>query len=85
MFIQRYRRVTAWFTIGVGVKRWLLVLIAGVAIVAFGITHAILNSLGIKFILQFRTLSEILFAGLTITSGFALVIVSVVKLSWNIL
>lgn len=83
--MQRYRRVTAWFTIGVGVKRWLVVLIAGVAIVAFGITHAILNSLGIKFILQFRTLSEILFAGLTITSGFALVIVSVVKLSWNIL
>lgn len=83
--MQKLGTLSAWLTVGMGIKRWLVLLVVGVALVGFGITHAILNTLGFHFIIDLPLFAEIIFSGLIISVGFSLTIFSVVKLSRNIL
>jgi len=68
-----------------GIKRWLVLLIAGVVLVAIGITQSVLNILGLHFIANLSSVAEILFDAVTVALGFLLIIISVVKFSRNIL
>lgn len=83
--MQRLHILRTWLTIGMGIKRWLLLLVLGVTLVALGIAYAILNMTGLHLILGVPSSSEILFSSVTVSMGFALVIFAVVKLSRNIL
>ncbi len=83
--MRKFGTLSAWLTVGMGIKRWLVLLIVGVALVGFGITHAVLNTLGLHFIIDLPLFAEIIFSGVIISVGFSLVIFSVVKLSRNIL
>lgn len=68
-----------------GIKRWLVLLIAGVVLVAIGITQSVLNILGLHLIANLSPVAEILFDAMTVALGFLLIIISVVKFSRNIL
>jgi uncharacterized cofD-like protein len=83
--MQQFHVLSTWLTIGMGIKRWLLLLIIGVALVALGIAYAILNIVGLHLMIGLPALSEILFSSITVSLGFALVIYAIVKLSRNIL
>ncbi len=83
--MQRFHILSTWLTIGMGIKRWLLLLVVGVTLVALGIAYAILNTIGLHLMTGLPTPTEILLSSLTVSVGFALVIFSVVKLSKNIL
>lgn len=83
--MQRFHVLSTWLTIGMGIKRWLLLLVIGVTLVALGIAYAILNTIGLHLVMGLSTLSEILFSSIAVSVGFVLVIFAVVKLSRNIL
>src|SRR6185369_7777503 len=83
--MQRLHILRTWLTIGMGIKRWLVLLVLGVTLVALGIAYAILNMTGLHLVLGVPSSSEILFSSVTVSLGFALVIFAVVKLSRNIL
>ena len=83
--MQRFRVLSTWLTIGMGIKRWLLLLVIGVTLLSLSIAYAILNAIGLHLVLDVPTTTEILFSSVTVSVGFALVIFSVVKLSKNVL
>lgn len=83
--MRKFGSLSAWLTVGMGIKRWLVLLVAGVALVGFGITYAILSLLDIHFLRNIPVLTEIVFSAVAIVLGFAMIIFSVVKLSRNIL
>ncbi|MBI1276974.1 MAG: uridine diphosphate-N-acetylglucosamine-binding protein YvcK [Anaerolineaceae bacterium] len=83
--MQRFHLLSTWLTLGMGIKRWLVLLVAGVVLVAVGITQSVLNILGLHLIANLSTFAEIFIDALTIALGFMLIILSVVKFSRNIL
>lgn len=83
--MRKFGSLSAWLTVGMGIKRWLVLLVAGVALVGFGITYAILSLLDIHFLRNIPVLTEIVFSAVAIVLGFAMIIFCVVKLSRNIL
>ncbi len=83
--MQKFRLLSTWLTFGLGIKRWLVLLIAGVIVIALGITQSILNAIGLHVIQSLSSPNEIIIDIVTILFGFWLVIFSVIKLSRNIL
>ncbi len=83
--MQKFHLLTTWLTLGMGIKRWLVLLIVGVALVSLGITQSVLNILGLHLIVFISPFTEVVFDALTVALGFLLIIFSVVKFSHNIL
>ncbi len=91
-WISRLRAsgITSWLTIGIGAKRWLLLLLAGVTLLALGLADLLIdvpgdlrlpdaaNVLTLRFIP--RPLRALLFGGL----GVGLVVVAAVKVSQSL-
>lgn len=83
--MRRFGTVSAWLTIGMGIKRWLLLLIVGLSLVGFSIIHAVLHTIGMAFIIEIAPISEWLFSGTLIALGLSLMIFAIIKLWRNIL
>ena len=83
--MRKLGTLSAWLTVGMGIKRWLVLLALGVVLVGFGITYTVLAIIGIHIVLNLSSLGEMIFSGVIIALGFSLIIISVVKLSRNIL
>ncbi|MBL8116236.1 MAG: YvcK family protein [Anaerolineae bacterium] len=83
--MSRIHILTKWLTLGIGVKRWLLLLALGVLLVSVSLAYGLLNYIGIYLTPQLSTFSTwVVMLGLVII-GFDLIIFAVVKLSHNIL
>jgi uncharacterized cofD-like protein len=83
--MHRFQLLSTWLTVGMGIKRWLVLLITGVMVIAFGVTQSVLNAIGLHVFQNLSSSNEILIDIVTILFGFWLVIFSVIKLSRNIL
>lgn len=76
------RLLIKWLTPGIGVKRWLLVLFAGIFLLAIGLSYGILKTQIVLESLQSLDWGQI---GLEVILGIILIGVALVKLSGNIL
>lgn len=80
-----------WLTIGIGVKRWIVLLLAGTTLLGIGLAYALIDAYRTQLLpdlfyhltLQFlpRSLRAIIFAAL----GFAAIALAVIKLSRSLL
>lgn len=77
----RLRPLLKLLTPGIGLKRWLLVLIMGILLVALGLSSGLFNIMGIHLIPAVRPFTEWLFSIPTVILGFNLVGFSILKLS----
>ncbi|MEZ4666901.1 MAG: uridine diphosphate-N-acetylglucosamine-binding protein YvcK [Anaerolineae bacterium] len=77
--------LSKWFTVGIGVKRWLIVLVVGICLITVGINILILAFIGIHLITPPSTFIEYLVVILLVMIGFITVLFSVRKFSRNIL
>ncbi|MBC7809637.1 MAG: YvcK family protein [Burkholderiales bacterium] len=79
------RAITKWLTPGIGVKRWLMLLILGILLVAFAIAFLLFELRGLHLIEAIIVQSNWLVALLAFGGGLALIIVALLRLSTNIL
>lgn len=78
-------RIIDWFAIGIGVKRWLVVLLLGIFIVAFGTAYAMLELVGATVMHDLIARGNWLTAIAIIIAGLCFVALAVMKLATNIL
>ncbi len=83
--MRSFRPLSAWLTLGMGIKRWLVLLVTGVILIGIGITYILLTMFDIHIILTLSRLGEFILSGVVVSLGFSLIIFSVLKLSRNIL
>ena len=83
--MQYFRRLSTWLTIGMGIKRWLLLLVAGVGVISFGLAYTILSIFNIHVVSGLPPLNEIIVSTFIAILGFVLVVFSVLKLSRTLL
>jgi uncharacterized cofD-like protein len=74
-----------WLTLGIGVKRWLLVMLAGILLVALALVDATFMLLGFRLVSQRGPVVEWLMVTLTIFVGLNVAVIAVMKISRNIL
>src|SRR5262245_14119223 len=83
--MDKFQALRRWFTLGLGVKRWLLLLLVGISLTAAGVSLGILKALAVSHITMNVANREWLQIVLAIVAGLAMVSVSLVKLSYNLL
>jgi len=82
--MTRFQALTKWLTPGIGVKRWLLLILIGIFSVAFSIAHGMLYVMGISSIEGIAPVqSWAIVIGATLL-GLAMVGIGIYKLSRNI-
>ncbi len=54
--IRRLQILTKWLTVGMGIKRWLLLMLVGVFLIAIGFSHLLVSSQLLVDLLWFETL-----------------------------
>jgi uncharacterized cofD-like protein len=74
-----------WLTLGIGVKRWLLLLVTGICLVSGGVSLAIIGYFGIHLIANISQFVELAVIFFMVVVGTALVIYGVLKFSRSIL
>ncbi|MBE2270345.1 MAG: YvcK family protein [Anaerolinea sp.] len=77
--------LSKWFTPGIGVKRWLLLLLLGVMVIAVSLSFAILQLAQTEVIARIAPTVDWFEIVIGSAAGFVLVAVAIVKLSRNIL
>ncbi len=83
----RIQALTKWLTPGIGVKRWIILLLVGVTLVSLGISQIMLSLIGLHVLTQVAeaTWIEYALSVLMIAGGFTVVAFAVVKWSRAIL
>jgi len=76
--------LTKWLTPGIGVKRWLLLILIGIFTVAFGLAYGLLYAGGIDLIGGLMPLQSHLLVLVAVLLGLEMVGLSIYKLSHNI-
>ncbi len=82
--MSRLQALTKWLTPGIGVKRWLLLILIGIFTVALGITYGMLHAAGISLIAGLVPLQSNLIVLIAVLLGLEMVGLSIYKLSHNI-
>jgi uncharacterized cofD-like protein len=84
-FMFRFQALFKLLTPGIGVKRWLSLLMVGVFIVAAGFSYSILAAMNIHLLRGIGSLSELGLSLAAVLFGFDLVGIAVLKISRTIL
>lgn len=82
--MAKLREYSKWFTPGIGVKRWLLLLLIGTALIAVGLSLGILKTVVGQAQVAAFTQAGWVAVGITLAVGLALVVVSVLRLGRNL-
>ena len=82
--MAKLREYSKWFTVGIGVKRWLLLMLFGTALIAAGLSLGILKTVvGQDQVAAFTQASWVAVVT-TLAAGIALVLLSVLRLGRNL-
>jgi len=81
----KFQALRRWFTLGLGVKRWLLLLLIGISFTAGGVSLGILKALAVNHITMNVAARDWLQIFLAIMAGLLMVGLSLIKLSYNLL
>jgi uncharacterized cofD-like protein len=82
--MAKLREYSKWFTPGIGVKRWLLLLLIGTALIAVGLSLGILKTVVGQAQVAAFTQAGWVAVGVTLAVGLALVVLSVLRLGRNL-
>ncbi len=83
--MPKLQALTKWLTPGIGVKRWLIILIVGIALIAVGFSIVMLLFVDIHLLKNLPQFSEWAMGIAAILLGFDLVGIAFLKLSRNLL
>ena len=83
--MSRLQNLPKWLTLGIGVKRWLLLLILGIILLSGSFAYTMLVVIGIRLIPQSPAFIEWLLALSLLVLGLTVIGLSLLKLSRNIL
>lgn len=83
--MRKLQALTKLLTPGIGVKRWLILLIAGILLVASSLSYGMLAAIGIHLIPDLPPLSEILLVSGVLLLGFDCVGLSILRVSRTLL
>jgi uncharacterized cofD-like protein len=83
--MDRTKRLTKWLTPGIGVKRWLFLLLAGIFLIAAGFSYGLVSLLGMHLIDGLTGINELLVIGIAVLVGVYCVFLGILKVSRSIL
>lgn len=83
--MMRPKTLDKWFTPGIGVKRWVILLLFGIIAISLSVTVALLELLGVSVASHMSPLLRWFEIGLGAGVGLALVCVSLIRFSQNLL
>lgn len=81
----RLQGLTKWLTPGIGVKRWIILMLSGILLVSLGLAYAILLLLQIHIIEGMATITEWGIVAVSLILGLDVVGIAVFKLAHSIL
>jgi uncharacterized cofD-like protein len=82
--MKRIQALTKWLTPGIGIKRWLMLILVGILALALGITYLILRAMGVLAASNFTALQEAAMLAALLFLSLDIVGVGIFKLSRNI-